>query len=722
MIRLDDVIELLLKHHPASDADLVRRAYVYSAAAHRGQTRRNGEPYLVHPLEVSHIVAHLGLDSACVCAALLHDTVEDTLATVEEIKAQFGADVAFLVDGVTKLEKLNFTSAEEAAAENFRKMLIAMSRDLRVILIKLADRLHNMRTLSHLKEEKQKRIARETLDIFAPLANRLGINWIKIELEDLSFKYLYPDEYRELADVIKKTRKEREAYIERVVALLRAELEKQGVKADVSGRPKHLWSIHQKLKTTGHGFESLFDVLAFRIVTSKLSECYEALGLAHSLWKPVPGRFKDYVALPKPNGYQSLHTSVIGPESERIEIQIRTSDMHTHAENGVAAHWTYKEGQYGLSGRQSATEFTWLRQLLELHRDLQDAEEFMDTVRKDLFNDEVFVFTPKGEVKAFPRGATPIDFAYSVHTDLGHECTGARVNGSIVPLRYELQNGDIIEVIRTTGSNPGKDWIQIAKTGRARAKIRSWLRQEARDRMIRIAEELIDKELRKYGLTLSRLRKANRLIEVAQKHRCRSENELLIAVGYEKIRVEQLLPDLVPADKLQSPGTEPESNPFAKVLKRFIPGAAKREGGIVVDGMDGVATVFPKCCAPVHGDPIVGFVTRGRGVTIHRRDCSHVLDYDPARRMDVHWDTQSRQLRPVEIRVYSIDTPGLLASISQSFHSAGVNISAVNCRTTPDKRAVNNFTVLVNDLEQLRKVMYAIERIDGVTTVERLAV
>ena len=719
MIRLDDVIEVLGRNHPSSDADLVRRAYVFSAAAHRGQTRRNGEPYLVHPLEVAYIVAELRLDTASVCAALLHDTVEDTVATVADIKAQFGEDIAFLVDGVTKLEKLNFNSAEEAAAENFRKMLIAMSRDLRVILVKLADRLHNMRTLTHLNPEKQLRIARETLDIFAPLANRLGINWVKIELEDLCFKYLYPDEYRELAELIKKTRREREQYIERVIELLGAELKKHGVSGEISGRPKHLWSIHQKMRTSGQGFDNLFDILAFRVTTSRLSECYEALGLVHSLWKPVPGRFKDYIALPKPNGYQSLHTSVMGPESERFEIQIRTVEMHQFAELGVAAHWAYKEGQYGLSGKDAADKFAWLRQLLEWHRDLQDPTEFMETVKVDLFADEVYVFTPKGEVKAFPRGASPLDFAYSVHTDLGHECTGARINGMIVPLRYELQNGDMVEIIRTTGSKPGRDWLQITKTGRAKAKIRAWLRLEARDRMLKIGEELVEKELRKYSLSLGKLRKAGKLLEAAQKHKFRTENECLVAVGYEKIRVDTLLPDLVPAERLKEPAPASHETTFTKVLKKLMP---RREGGIVVDGMDDIATVFPKCCSPVHGDPIVGFVTRGRGVTVHRRDCVQVVNYDPARRVDVHWDTQSRQLRPVEIRIYSVDTPGLLASISQSFHSAGVNISAVNCRTTPERRAVNNFTVLVNDLDQLKRVMAMIEKIEGVSSVERLAV
>lgn len=716
MVRLDDVIDELRQHHPEADVDLVRRAYVFSAAAHRGQTRRNGEPYLIHPLEVSYIVAQLRLDTASVCAGLLHDTVEDTVATVETLREQFGDDIAFLVDGLTKLEKINFTSAEEAQAENFRKMLIAMSRDLRVILVKLSDRLHNMRTLAHMPESKQQKIAQETLDIYAPLANRLGINWLRTELEDLSFKYLHPDEYRDLADRIKRTRKEREAYIQRVIDILKKELDAQGIQAEVSGRPKHLYSIYQKITTSGRPFEKLFDILAFRILVQRMPECYEALGLIHSLWKPVPGRFKDYIALPKQNNYQSLHTSVMGPESERIEVQIRTEEMHRIAELGVAAHWTYKEGQYRLSGADE--RFAWLRQLLEWQRDLKDPTDFMETVKVDLFADEVYVFTPNGDVMAFPRGATPLDFAYAIHTDLGHECTGAKVNGTLVPLRTELHNGDVIEIIRTPGHKPSKDWLKFVKTGRARTKIRTFIRQEARTRSEELGRELLEKELKRYQVSLQKLRKSGKLEEVART-RNRNEKDLLIAVGYGKVKAETLIPDLVPADRLQAgPAKEAEDEgTFKKLIKKVLP---RSKNGIIVDGLDDIATHFPKCCAALHGDDIVGFVDRGR-VTIHRKDCARSLDYDPARRVDVMWDARSRQVRPVDIRVYSVDAPGLLANISQSFHSAGVNITTVNCRTTPEKTAVNNFTVLVSDLEQLRKVMAAIERIEGVTAVERLA-
>ena len=716
MIRLDDLIEELKRHHPDADGDIVRRAYIFSAQAHRGQTRVNGEPYLTHPLEVSYIVAQLRLDTASVCAGLLHDTVEDTVATLDEIREQFGDDIAFLVGSLTKLEKINFESAEEAQAENFRKMLIAMSRDLRVVLVKLADRLHNMRTLKYLRDEKRKRISRETLDIYAPLANRLGINWIKTELEDLCFKYLFSEEYKALAERIKRTRAEREQYIERVITALGRELTEHGVAAEVTGRPKHLWSIRQKMKGSGRDLDNLFDILAFRIIVPKVAECYESLGLVHSLWRPVPGRFKDYIALPKDNNYQSLHTAVMGPENERIEIQIRTAEMHRIAEFGVAAHWTYKEGQYGLGSGD--TRFGWLRQLLEWQRDLKDPQDFMETVKVDLFANEVYVFTPDGEVRAFPRGATPVDFAYAIHTDLGHECVGARVNGTQVSLRYEMQNGDIVEIQRQKSSKPKPDWIKFVKTGRAATKIRAFLRQEENARAFQIGQELLEKELKRYNVSLNKLRRTGQLAEVLKNHKFKTEKELLVALGYGKARTETVLPDLIPADKLAEPEPEPRESTFTRLVKKVLP---RPKGGIIVDGLDGLALHFPKCCSPVNGDEIVGYITRGRGVTIHRKDCVRVLDYDPARKVTVRWDTGGRQVRPVEIQIRSNDSPGLLASMSQSFHNAGVNITAVNCKTTPDRRAINNFTVLVSDLEQLNRVMRMIERIDGVASVERLA-
>ncbi len=718
MIRLDDVIDELARHHADADLDLVRRAYVFSAQAHRGQVRTNGEPYLVHPLEVAYIVSQLRLGTASVCAGLLHDTVEDTVATIEEIEEQFGEDVAFLVKGLTKLEKINFHSKEEAQAENFRKMLIAMSRDLRVILVKLADRIHNMRTLRFLRPDKQKRIAQETLDIYAPLANRLGINWMKTELEDQCFKYLSPTEYRALAERISLTRSEREQYIQRMIKAIEGELASSSITAEVSGRPKHLWSIHQKMRHSGRDLDHLFDILAFRIIVDSLPECYEALGMVHTVWKPVPGRFKDYIALPKENNYQSLHTAVMGPENERIEIQIRTRDMHRTAEFGVAAHWSYKQQNQGADPGLGVDErLDWLRGLLEWQEDLTNPRDFIETVKTDLFASEVYVFTPGGDVRPFPRGATPIDFAYSIHTDLGHECTGARVNGTQVSLKYELQNGDVVEIQRTRGSVPKPDWIKFVKTGRAATKIRTYMRQQENARANQIGQELFEKEMRRYGVGLGRLRKSGRMDEGLKKNRMRVEKELYVALGYGKLRVDNILPDFLPPEKIDD-GPKPDKlGAISRLVKKVLP---RSKGGIIVDGLDGLALHFPKCCSPVKGDRICGFVSRNRGIVIHRRDCPRVLDYDPAREVDVQWDGQNDDARPVELCIYSADLPGLLANVSQTFHNAGVNISAVNCRTSDDNTAVNNFTVLVRDTTQLAKVVQSIEALDGVKSVERV--
>ncbi len=717
MIRLDDVMNELKGHHPDADLDLVRRAYIFSAQAHQGQIRTNGEPYLTHPLEVAFIVSQLRLDTASVCAGLLHDTVEDTVATVEEIETAFGSDVAFLVSGLTKLEKINFNSREQAQAENFRKMLVAMSRDLRVVLVKLADRTHNMRTLRFLKEEKQKRIAKETIDIYAPLANRMGVNWIKTELEDHCFKYLHAAEYRMLAEKIKKTRVEREQYIERVIGLLQEEFGGSGIVADVTGRPKHLWSIRQKLTKSGRDLDSLFDILAFRVIVDKMPECYEALGLVHSIWKPIPGRFKDYIALPKENGYQSLHTAVLGPEGERIELQFRTNEMHRTAEFGVAAHWAYKAGQYGAIPKEGQKGFDWLRQLLEWQQDLDDPNDFLTTVKVDLFANEVYVFTPGGDVRAFPRGATPLDFAYSIHTDLGHECTGANINGSQVSLKTQLQNGDVVTIQRTKGSRPKAAWLKFVKTGRAATKIRGFLRLEENERAAASGQEMLEKELKTLGLSLSRLRKENWLSDGIQNLKYKNEREVFVNLGYGKLRIEQCIEALVPEDKRKQDVRDTRETVFQRFVRNVMP---KSKGGIIVDGLDGLAIKFPKCCSPVKGEPIVGYVSRAHGVSIHRTDCARVLDYDPARRVEVQWDTDSREQRAIHLRIHSGDVPGLLANVSQSLHNAGVNITAVNCRLVGHDKAVNDFTVMIQDLEQLKRVTAKIVKLKGVRSVERV--
>lgn len=717
MIRIEAIVQELQKHQPNADVEMVRRAYIFSASAHMGQVRRSGEPYLVHPLEVSHIVAQMHLDDASVCAALLHDTVEDTVATVGQIEAQFGEDIAFLVAGLTKLEKTNFTSAEEAQAENFRKMLIAMGKDLRVILVKLADRLHNMMTLEHMPRHKQVRIAQETIDIYAPLADRLGVNRLKLGLEDLCFRYLFPEEHEALAEEIALTEEERQAYIADVTATIKGRLEEMGLKeVEVKGRPKHMWSIRQKMKITGRGLSGLNDVVAYRLFVKSVSDCYMALGFIHTMFKPIDGRFKDYIAVPKDNNYQSLHTTVLGPGGQRMEIQIRTEEMHRTAELGVAAHWTYKAGQYGVSGKDDG-RFAWLRQLLDMQGTYRDPREFMNLTRMGLFVSEVYAFTPNGDVHAFPKGATPVDFAYTIHSDLGHECTGAKVNGVQVTLKYELENGDIIAIQRTSGSRPKSDWLKFVKTNRARTKIRAYLRQEANARSLQLGTELLEKELKRYSLNLNRLRKEGALARALEEIKYHSEKDFCLALGYGKTKVEVILTLLVPKEALEETPQRETEEIFKNLIREAQTG---RSGGLVVDGLEGIATHFPKCCAPVHGDDIVGFVSRGRGVTIHRSDCARINDADPARRVHVHWEDGAKAQRPVKICVYSENQPGLLASMSQVLHNAGVNISEVNCRTTADQRAINHFTVLVSDREQLNRIMNSINRLQGVTGVERV--
>lgn len=714
------VEEELLSHHPDADIGLVRRAYVFAARMHRGQLRKSGDPYIMHPLEVSYIVAQHNLDTPSVCAGLLHDTVEDTEATLEDVRHQFGSEIASLVKSLTKLNKINFQNQQEAQAANFRKMLIAMSRDLRVILIKLSDRLHNMRTLGNMPPDKKARISRETLDIYSPLASRLGLYSIKVELEDLCFKYSYPEEYHEVADMISQTKAERERYTRSVIDHLTDHLQSCGIEAEVSGRPKHLWSIRQKLKRTGGGIDTLYDILAFRVTVPRTALCYEVLGHIHSLWRPIPGRFKDYIALPKQNGYQSLHTAVFGPDNERIEVQIRTLEMHRSAELGVAAHWVYKEQGTSKKRRQQPMSpdetFVWLRQLLEWQRDLKDPDDFMQAVSFDLFEEEVYVFTPLGEVKPLPRGATPIDFAYSIHSDLGNECSGAKVNGRIVSLKYELQNGDVVEVMRSRGSTPKHDWLRHVKTGRAATKIRSFHRAEANEQSYTAGVELLERHLKTHKYSLSRLRKEGMLVDVIEQLRLTSERELLIAVGYGRLDPAKVVEQLFPIHASQSRETEVVTQEFSQT-----PAApSSRQNTILVDGEDGLAIHYPKCCSPVSGDEVVGFVTLGRGVTVHRADCPHCLDYDPMRKVPVAWNREKTQLRPVELRILSDDTQGLLASISQTFRKAGINISAVNCQTSDENSAVNDFTIIVRDLEQLSDVIKQLKQIRGVTEVIRV--
>jgi GTP diphosphokinase / guanosine-3',5'-bis(diphosphate) 3'-diphosphatase len=724
MLRLQDLLTRVQGYHPAADLDLVQRCYAFAAKAHDGQLRRSGDPYVIHPLGVASTIADLKLDVPSVCAGLLHDCVEDTSATTEEITKEFGGEIAFLVDGVTKLGKIPWTNREERQAENFRKMLLAMARDIRVILIKLADRVDNMRTLDAMPPEKQERIARETMEIYAPLANRLGIQWIKVELEDLSFKYLQPKEYQDLTEKVAAYHKERQKYIDEVSKVLHDELKANGIECNVYGRPKHLWSIFQKISKTGRELEQLFDIVAFRVIVENVRSCYETLGVVHSKWTPIPGRFKDFIALPKPNMYQSLHTSVIGPRGERMEVQIRTADMHRVAEEGIAAHWRYKEGRpaatdgSGGKDEKDAKRFAWLRQLMEWQRDLKDPTEFIETVKMDMFADEVYVFTPKGDVKALPKGAIPIDLAYAIHTEVGHHCSGARVNGLIVPLRYALRNGDTVEIITSPNQKPNKDWLKYVITSSAKAKIRNYLRQAEREKSKQLGRELLEREFRKYGYAFAKVQKSGDLDKAAEALKLQSAEELLVTVGYGKLLPADVIEAVVPEDKRKViPEPEPSTNPVVQLIRKVT---RRQTAGIKVAGEDDVLVRYGKCCSPLPGDPIVGFITRGRGVTVHTLGCEKALDQDPERRVEVEWDGRFKQPRPVSIQIVTADKPGLLASISQSFNDLGINISQANCRSVDDNKAVNTFQFSVNDLEQLKTVIRALQKINGVYSVSRM--
>lgn len=724
--RLNTIIKKIRAYHPEPDIDMLRKAFRYAAEMHEGQTRKSGEPYMSHPLEVMDIIADLRLDVASLVAGLLHDTVEDCETTVDELRGLFADDVAFLVDGVTKLSKFQFNTREEHQAENIRKMIIAMSRDLRVILLKLADRLHNMRTLKYMPRGKQERIAQETMDIYAPLAHRLGIHWLKTELEDLSFRYLYPEAYYDIAEKVASKKRERENFIREVINILDELLRENGIVAEIYGRPKHFWSIFRKMRQQQIEFEQVYDVLAFRSIVPEKPQCYEALGLVHNLWKPIPGRFKDYIAIPKPNGYQSLHTSVIGPYQERIEIQIRTAEMHKIAEEGIAAHWLYKEGK--AVPDKDDQKFAWLHRLMEEHQDLEDPREFLEQVKIDLFHDEVYVFTPDGDVMEFPSGATAVDFAYAIHSEVGAHCSGAKVNGQIVPLRHELKNGDIVEILTNKNQKPNKDWLEFVKTGRAQTKIRKAVREEQRERSRELGRELLDKELKKYGTNIRAVEKKGQLVETAENSKFSSIEEMLADIGYGKTQPEHIVEKIFPPDEREERKKDTEKKKDSKIGQIWnrikSRGNKAQEPGVVLDGIDDIMVNYAKCCNPVPGDDITGFVTRGRGLSVHTRGCPRVQHLEKARQIDVRWDSQaagddSGARRPVKIKVYSADKPGLLANMSQSFSAAGVNIKQAHCLTTDDQRAINTFEVLVSNVDQLNRAMRNIEKIKGVYRVER---
>jgi len=704
------LIDEIPKYQPGADLDLLERAYRFSEHSHEGQQRASGEPYLSHPLEVAGLLVDFKMDVTTVTAGLLHDVLEDTEATKDDLQREFGPEIAELVDGVTKIGKLAFSSREERQAENFRKMLVAMARDLRVLMIKLADRLHNMRTLEYLPPEKAKTIAQETLDIYAPLAHRLGMAKVKAELEDLALRMLHVGDYQELMRRVAKRRLEREAEINQLITLLKDKLGEVGIESRIAGRPKHFYSIWKKMHEGGREFDEIYDLTAVRVITNTVRDCYGALGVIHSLWKPVPGRFKDFIAMPKVNMYQSLHTTVIGPKGDPVEIQIRTLEMHRIAEDGIAAHWLYKEKRADRSHFDDA--FRWLRQLLESQKEMNDPKEFLDTVRLDLFPDEVYVFTPKGDVKALPEGATPIDFAYGVHTDVGHHCVGSKVNGKLVPLRYTLRQGDIVEIVTSPTQHPSRDWLKIVKSTRARSKINQWLKIEERTRSLALGRELFEREARKYRLAPATLLASDEMKRLITDLGFPSSDDLLASVGYGKTSVQQVLGKLAPA-------TVHEPEPEAKTPKP----ARKPDAAVRIRGVDDLLVRFAKCCSPVPGDSIVGFITRGRGLTVHARDCLTVVKnvLDRERLVAVEWEDGEPTKRPVKIAVYiGHDRPGLLTEITGAISSRQGNITKAEVTVTDDRRGLNHFVVEVDDLRQLQDIMQAIREVRDVIGVERL--
>jgi guanosine-3',5'-bis(diphosphate) 3'-pyrophosphohydrolase len=716
----------LLEYYPDVNLPLVRQAIEFADAKHGDQRRSSGEPYIVHPINVAAILAELHLDLDSILTGILHDTVEDTDTTTEEIAKLFGKPVSELVDGVTKISRITFRTSEEKQAENFRKMVVAMAKDLRVILVKLADRTHNMRTLEYLPEKKRKLISQETLDIYSPLAGRLGIHWVKAELEDLCLRYLKPEIYYKLAQLIAKKKSEREKYIDEVIKNIEDNLKEYGIRASVTGRPKHFYSIYKKMEQRqANDLDDIHDIVAFRIVVDNITECYKALGVIHSVYKPIPGRFKDYVAMPKPNNYQSLHTTVIGPYGERMEAQIRTFEMHQIAQSGIAAHWKYKEGRADVSNQ---SKMEWLSRLLDSQKTLSDPTEFLESVKLDLYPGDVFVFTPKGEVKEFPHGSTPLDFAYAVHSDVGHRCTGAKINGKIVPLRYRLRSGDVVEILTQPNQHPSKDWLKIVKTSRAISKIRAFLKLIERDKAKQLGEEILGREFRRYKTNLDKQSKTTEMATAIRDLGYKNLEDILVGLGYGKLTARDISKAVIPAAELEKPEEKIEKGFLQKIISTAMRKSEARNA-VMVTGMGDILIRFAKCCHPIPGDPILGFVTRGRGVTVHHAACPKALDSDNDRRIEVAWTggtpaTKEGKVpapprRSVKVRVFCDDQPGMLASMTQTISAQGVNISQASVRTMKDKRAVCVFEILVTGVDQLNKVISTLEAKEGIISVER---
>lgn len=719
-MKLQEIISSVKEYNPTADVEAIQAAHAFAQRYHQGQTRGSGEPYITHVTEVAHLATRLRLDVPSLVAALLHDTVEDTDAHLDDIEERFGLEVAELVDGVTKLSKVKSGSRTEQQSENFRKMLLAMAKDIRVLLVKLCDRMHNMRTLQFLSEARRSRISQETIDIYAPLAHRLGIHWMKSELEDLSFRYLKPELYERIKKNVNAKRREREAYIEKVVKVLDEELEKSHVEAHVSGRPKHFYSIYQKMERQAVEFEEIYDLIGFRIIVDTTMACYSALGVVHAAWKPIPGRFKDYIAMPKPNQYQSLHTTVIGPEGARVEIQIRTTEMHDVAERGIAAHWQYKEGgsKEVRTPTSDAGHFSWLRDLIESEQAHRDPYEFLSTIKEDLYSEEVFVFTPKGDLVSLASNSTPIDFAYQIHSEIGDHCSGAKVNGRQVPLDYLLQNGDTVEIQTSLSQVPNKDWLNNVATSRARQRVRAWIKGEERTRSVSVGKELLTKDLRKVGLYFNRVLKKGQLAEVSRDLHYGDVDTLLAEVGYGKLPTRRIVEALLPNESNLDERLSQDESALQKIFQRAAR-AFKDGAGIKINGLDDVVFRFARCCDPLPGEEIVGYVTRGRGVAIHKRTCPQALSFDSRRLIEVSWDREVECQRRIVLRVLSLDKLGLLAKMTQAISTAGANIAAAYSTVNPDGKAVNTFEINVLSSSQMDAVTRSLERVDGVLRVDR---
>lgn len=714
---IDQLISKIKKYNSQADLKAIRKAYKAAQEYHGDQYRLSGEDYIQHPLQVASILADLQIDSTTITAALLHDVVEDTDVKLEEVEKQFGEEVGRLIDGVTKLSHIKFKSKEEQQVETLRKMLIAMAKDIRVILIKLADRLHNMKTICHLPQKKQLRIASETIEIYAPLAHRLGISQLKWQLEDLAFETLEPKRYAQIAKTISERRSEREAYVNTVISALNRELNHIKIKCEISGRVKNFYSIYQKMVKRGVDFNEIYDLSAIRVLVENLKDCYAALGIIHTLWKPVPGRFKDYIAMPKFNMYQSLHTAVIGPMGRPLEIQIRTKQMHRTAEYGIAAHWRYKEKA---TDEKFDQRLSWLRQMLEWQSELKDPREFMESLKIDLFEDEVFVFTPQGDVVSLRSGSTPIDFAYSIHTEVGHSCIGAKINNAIVPLGHKLQSGDIVEILTSKANKgPSRDWLNIVQTSRARNKIRQWYSKEEREDSLHLGKELLQKVLRKQGIALRSTEYSKILEAVAAEFNFNESDVLLASIGTGRISSKQVATKIINAMKKlgEQKGKEEPEEPLLKMPRRV-----RSAKGVKVQGIDGVLVRIARCCNPVPGDEIIGFVTRGRGVTVHRKDCPNMkqLNALPDRLIEVYWDAKQPATYQVEIEVSAVDRTKLLRDISTIISESGVNILSANVAITKERVAILRFIFEIGSLDHLANILDNVKKVDAVIDAHRV--